>query len=490
MDVVLRADAGVNIGGGHVMRCLTLAQALERQGAQVAFACRKGTGEVVSRLGERIWRELPQGLAPEREAQWLADGWPEGCDLLVVDHYGLDARFERACRDWARRILVIDDLADRPHDADWLLDQTPGRHARAYAGLVNPECRMLLGADHLLLRPAFARARHAARSRRLAGGRSGRLLVTLGLTDAHNVTARILEGIAASGVAAEVDVVLGGGAPHLEAVRGLAGKMPFPVTTHVDVPHMERLMARADLAIGAGGTSSWERCCLGLPAITVTIADNQLGVARVLEEADASLTAAPGGVAARLAELWGDDARLARMGENAARLCDGLGAPRTAMILRPGRAADGRPVRLRPATATDVRLVWTWQQDPGIRRHARQPRPPAWEEHERWMTARLADPGALFHLILHDEEPAGLLRFDRLPDGTHEVSILVATASQRLGLAAEAVRLGRFLMPEARLLAWIKPENSASLALFAKAGYRRLDDHCFILEPTEVQEAE
>ncbi|MBF0295802.1 MAG: UDP-2,4-diacetamido-2,4,6-trideoxy-beta-L-altropyranose hydrolase [Magnetococcales bacterium] len=490
MDVVLRADAGVNIGGGHVMRCLTLAQALERQGADVAFACRTGTEQVVSRLAERTWRELPQGLAPEQEAQYLADGWPEGCELLVVDHYGLDARFERACRGWAQRILVIDDLADRSHDAEWLLDQTPGREAQDYAGRVNPECRLLLGADHLLLRPAFASARHAARSRRLAGGRSGRLLVTLGLTDAHNVTARILEGIAAAGVAAEVDVVLGGGAPHLDAVRALTRGMPFPVTLHVDVSRMERLMAQADLAIGAGGTSAWERCCLGLPAITVTIADNQFGVARVLEEAGASLTAAPGEVAARLADLWEDDARLARMGVNAASLCDGLGAPRTAMLLRPGRAADGRPVRLRPATLNDARLVWTWQQEPGIRRHARQPRPPAWEEHLAWMTDRLADPGTLFHLILHGEEPAGLLRFDRLPDGRYEVSILVATASQRLGLAAEAVRLGRFLLPEATLLAWIKPENSASLALFAKAGYRRLDAHRFILEPTEVQEAE
>ncbi|MBF0127019.1 MAG: UDP-2,4-diacetamido-2,4,6-trideoxy-beta-L-altropyranose hydrolase [Magnetococcales bacterium] len=487
MNVVLRTDASVTIGGGHAMRCLTLAGAMVAQGHRVAFACRAGSREVVPGLagGACGVMTLPAELPIEAEPQAMAAFWPEGCDLLVVDHYGRDARFETPCRGWAKKILVIDDLADRPHDCDWLLDHTLGRRDSCYAGLTPAGCRMLLGTDHLLLRPAFARHRCATLARRRER-RSGRLLVTLGMTDANNVTARVLDGIVRAQVDAEVDVVLGRSAPFVDAVRQQAENMSRKVTLHVDAGRMHQLMGAADLAIGAGGTSAWERCCLGLPTLTLILADNQKLVTSALSEANAALPCDTDNLPRLLGDLWRDSQGLRRMGEAAARLCDGLGAPRSVLGLWPETARDGAPIGLRPATLEDAHLVWTWQQEPRTRQFARNPRPPALEEHRQWMRARLADPGSVFNLIMHGDRPAGVLRFDRLPDETdetYEVSILVAPDRYRLGLAGGALRMGRFLLPWARHLAWIRPENDASLTLFQRAGYRRLDHYRHTLEP-------
>jgi len=186
MRVAIRADAGRHIGAGHVMRCLTLGEALRDRGADVTFLCRAFEGHLMDRIRrdgfaveafpvEGVVRPTKTGASPPH-AGWLgtslerdrdlthdALGRLGGVDLLIVDHYALDSRWERGMRDIARRILVIDDLADRPHDADWLLDQTYGRRTDAYEGLVPPACRLLLGSDYALLRPEFAALRLLSR---------------------------------------------------------------------------------------------------------------------------------------------------------------------------------------------------------------------------------------------------------------------------------------------------------------------------------------
>jgi UDP-2,4-diacetamido-2,4,6-trideoxy-beta-L-altropyranose hydrolase len=331
MRAVFRADASPTIGGGHVMRCLTLADGLAARGWTCAFATVFGTPETVPTLAASghcvsvLVRDSPDALRRE---------WPEGVDLLVVDHYGRDAAYERACRPWARRILVIDDLADRPHDADLLLDQTFGRDPADYRALVPVGCRLLAGSDHALLRPAFARARPAALDRRAAGGGVARLLVALGMGDPDDATGVVLDGIARAGLDVAVDVVLGGRAPHLEAVRRRAAALPRPGRVLCDVADMAGLMAAADLAVGAGGTTSWERGCLGLPTLILNTADNQEKIARELAAAGAVLLlgrhpgVAPDAVADALAGLAADPERRRAMSRAAAALCDGLGVER------------------------------------------------------------------------------------------------------------------------------------------------------------------
>ena len=223
---VFRCDASTAVGGGHVRRCLTLADALATTGWDRAFAVGVETLAVMPRLADAVDHLLVLGGPTECEPARMIEAFGPTWDLLVVDHYRRDARFETACRPAAARILVLDDLADRRHDADLLLDQTLGCKPADYAALVPPHCRVLAGPRYALIRPAFAARRRAALARREQARPPARILVALGATDPDNVTGLVLQGICDSGLSLEVDVVLGAGAPHLPAVANLAAAMP------------------------------------------------------------------------------------------------------------------------------------------------------------------------------------------------------------------------------------------------------------------------
>jgi UDP-2,4-diacetamido-2,4,6-trideoxy-beta-L-altropyranose hydrolase len=330
---VFRADASPEIGGGHVMRCLTLADALSERGWRCGFACNEETLSVTPALAA--------SSHPARAPEDLNAAWPEDCDLLVVDHYGLAETFEGPCRPWAKRILTIDDLADRSHDCDILLDQTFGRRPEDYDGLVPSNCLILTGSTYALLRPQFAEARPAALSRRRKNKKNAPLsiLVAMGGSDPDNVTSLVLEGLKISGIAASVEVVLGPAAPYLEAVRAQAASMRPPVRVRVGVNDMASLMADADLAIGAVGTTSWERCCLGLPSAVMVIADNQRLIGENLQQAGATLALGQlpdvdaQAIANAVSRLCADSDSLLRMSQAAAAICDGEGARRVSKIL-------------------------------------------------------------------------------------------------------------------------------------------------------------
>jgi UDP-2,4-diacetamido-2,4,6-trideoxy-beta-L-altropyranose hydrolase len=327
---VFRVDASPAIGGGHVMRCLALADALSARGWRCAFACSEETLSVIPSLAA----SPHETNGPDN----MASAWPEGCSLLVVDHYGLDETFESACRPWAKRILVIDDLADRNHDCDILLDQTFGRAPEDYDGLVPGACLILSGSRYALLRPQFARARRRALSRR-TGTTAERVLVSMGGGDPDNVTSLVLKGLENSGIEARVDVVMGTAAPYLNDVRVQAAAMEPPAQVRVDVNDMASLMADTDLAIGAAGTTSWERCCLGLPSIVMVIADNQRLISEKLQQAGAAwvLGRFPAvdakAIATAVSSLCADADSLLCMSNAAADVCDGQGARRVREIL-------------------------------------------------------------------------------------------------------------------------------------------------------------
>jgi UDP-2,4-diacetamido-2,4,6-trideoxy-beta-L-altropyranose hydrolase len=289
---VFRCDASAALGGGHVSRCLTLAQALRDHGWSCAFAVSAETTAAVPRLRRAADAILTLDVAAADEPRRMADGFGGEADLLVVDHYARDVAFETACRRWTRRILVIDDLADRRHDADLLLDQTLDRSPSDYAALVPPHCRVLAGSEYALLHPAFAANRPAALSRREGCVAPRRILVAFGATDPGNATCLALRAIGASRLALEVDVILGAGAPHLEAVQAELTTMPHPTRLHIDVEaETVAALMTADLAIGAGGTTSWERCCLGLPTVVLQTAANQRTIVRALVERRAAVFA-------------------------------------------------------------------------------------------------------------------------------------------------------------------------------------------------------
>ncbi len=488
-QAVFRADASPEIGSGHVMRCLALADALEATGGWCCgFATRPETGAVVPSIRTLGCSPLDLVGAAEDEPAVLASGWPGGCDLLVVDHYQRDARFERACRPWASRIMAIDDLADRPHDCDLLLDQTPDRQATVYTASTRASCRMMMGPSYALLRPEFAVTRSRALERRRRGEPVRRILVALGASDPHDATSRMLEGIAESGVEAAVDVVLGEGAPHLATVRERIASLPQEATLHRAASNMAALMSGADMAIGAAGTTSWERCCVGLPTLAVITADNQRFVAAALDDAGAvrllgraeELTAADIGDA--VTWLANNTQVRTAMAEQAAALCDGRGLDR--IILAVAAPRDGQSLWLRLASLDDSQLMFDWQCHPETRRFARNPAPPTRGEHDDWMGRLSLDANVMLMLVMDGDEPVGVLRLDAV-DGpaVREVSIYVAPERHGQGMGRAALKLARTIYPSWTFHAEVLPENRASHELFRTAGYRRLSETRYVCDP-------
>lgn len=285
--IAIRADASSMIGAGHVMRCLTLANELRHAGAKPLFLSRKATGDAFDIIHDNCIPSISLGNVTnwsrdaERTLAALINQPP--FDWLIVDHYGLDRRWESRLRPAARNILVIDDLANRPHDCDALLDQNYYINAKQrYDSLVPSNCHLFLGPEFALLRNEF---RIAARIVRPRQNHIQRILVTFGATDPTNETEKVLSALRSlDSPLISVDVIVGTANPKRSVIEALCSAMPR-VRCHVQTNRMAELMNAADLAISAAGATTWELCSLGLPALTVTTADIQKRVASDLAEA-------------------------------------------------------------------------------------------------------------------------------------------------------------------------------------------------------------
>lgn len=372
--VVFRVDASREIGTGHVMRCLTLADALSDLGVCCRFVSRPHDGHMLDEIATRgfeaialpnLGGEAPNtGRAfahadwlaetPERDAQETLDAIGFSLpDWVVVDHYGIDRAWETTIKAAGTRVLVIDDLADRPHHCDALLDHGLDHGAAEYSSLIPPEATCFFGPQYALLRPEFAEMRADSLARRQSPSLD-RILVSMGGVDKDNATGQILAALAsnAGAEACQVTVVMRAQAPWLDEVRTRAAAMPGQVEVMVGTTRMAELMRDADLAIGGAGTTSWERCCLGLPSVVLVLADNQKEVAASLADAGAAWVAKTSSDVAAFLHHHATTAALgdlAEMSGKAARITDGRGAARVAsfVISQFGRvsptAADSHP---------------------------------------------------------------------------------------------------------------------------------------------------
>ena len=339
------------------MRCLTLARALREQGSICRFIVRDLPGHLAAKIDaagfDVTLLRAPTGPVPNvppPHAAWAGVNWDidaeetraaldEPPDWLVVDHYAFDARWHRSARPEVTKLMVIDDLADRPLDCDILLDQNLGRTARDYDGLLPEHCRCLMGPSYALLRPEFAETRANALAERANRGLQ-HLLITMGGVDPQDTTSQVLRAVKTADLPKDVriTVVMGSHAPALDKVRALARDMPHPTDICVDVTDMANIMAAADLAIGAAGSTTWERCALGLPTIIVQIAENQAEIARALRDAgaalDPGLANAPEFGRKIQAKLADAPSRLKTIAERAANICDGNGAAKVVTVLK------------------------------------------------------------------------------------------------------------------------------------------------------------
>jgi UDP-2,4-diacetamido-2,4,6-trideoxy-beta-L-altropyranose hydrolase len=490
MRFLFRVDAGPQLGLGHLVRCTTLAGRLRQAAHDVTFAGRYA-GDAAAQLlraGGAHVVELPlsplvpatpaspewRHPEPTREADATLDAIRGAgpFDWLVVDSYALDATWERAMREAAPRVMVVDDLANRPHDCDILLDQNFFRHAEGrYDGLVPDTCRTLLGPRYALLRPAFAAARAALAAR---SGELRRVLVSCGGHDGVGATRKALNAIEQAALGTlEVDVVTSRDNPDFDTIdEQCRAHDGWRLHESAD---MAALMAQADIAIGAGGTMNWERAALRLPCVLISIAENQEPIARDLaaEGVCVYLGRAAQVSTAQLADalrgLAAAPSLVRALGERAGTLVDGRGAERVARHLVP------EAVDLRPATVSDAVRIYEWRNAPETRRHALDPAPLEFDGHVRWLGSVLDAPGVALLVGTLDGADVGVLRYD-LDGDAATVSVYLVPGTSGAGLGTALIDAGtRWLRrrhPQVRrIVAAIRPDNTASLGAFAAAGF-------------------
>lgn len=502
MNVVFRADASIEIGTGHVMRCLTLADSLHQRGVVCCFVCKEHPGnliEVISGRGFTV-HAIPvigaKGYEDDEPAldhqRWLGGDWRSDAamtiesigsmeiDWLVVDHYSLDARWEKHLRSYCNAVLVIDDLADRAHDCNVLLDQNYGRRPADYAGRVSDDCKILVGPRFALLRPDFSELRGKSLERR-KNPQLRRLLISLGGVDKDNATGAVLDTIRSCSLSNDVrlTVVLGSHSPYLEQVRAIALEMPWATDLLIDVREMAALMADCDLAIGAAGISAWERCCLGLPSLIVLLAENQKPGALALEMSGAAIILGDISMIAselpRALQSLGSSACLVEISAAAKALCDGRGASRVVALLD---SSSNELLFVREVELSDDDLLFRWANDPQTRLNAFNSDVIEWDSHQQWLSRKLQDREGCVFLIgcLPDGVPYGQVRFDRELNGDWMIDYSVAPEFRGLGLGrrllAAAIDALIHRIPAATLVGMVKPFNKPSIKVFESLGFR------------------
>ena len=296
VNVIIRADASVKIGSGHVMRCLTLAEKLKENGSTVSFICREHEGNLIDLIEKKGFdvKRLPKctelsifsneidkskliylGCTLEEDAEATKNAVLDigDIDLIIVDNYAIDERWEREFRYLTKSIMVIDDLADRKHECDYLLDQNFFLEKNRYKKLVPPRCKLMLGPEYALLRNEFTEQLNLQNKKI---NKTKELLIFFDGSDEENLTKNTLEALQKVNIKnINIDVVVGSSNPHKKEIKKLAAQIKN-TKYHIQIDYMAKLMANADLAIGAGGSTTWERCCLGLPSAIITLADNQI----------------------------------------------------------------------------------------------------------------------------------------------------------------------------------------------------------------------
>lgn len=511
--VLFRCDASLAIGSGHVMRCRNLARALRRRGAEVLLICRQQPGALIDQLSKEFavltLASLPASRqaidrAPGRElyAGWLgcsqeadadacllalADDGAGPFDWIVVDHYGIDQIWEQricaglsACQARAPRLLAVDDLADRVHHADALLDanRLDACARKRYEPLCPTDCHLFLGPGYAPLDPLYPQLQPLAPQRRSLR----RLLIFYGGVDQGNDTALALEALSHPQLSQlEVDVVLGPQAPHHSSVQRLVEQRPH-TRLHRGLSSLAGLFLRADLALGAAGTASWERAALALPTLVTPVAQNQLQGARALAASGAALLVPlqsvprPRELLTRLIlHLQECPERLSLLSDAARSLGDGRGLGRLVTFML-GPCCHRS---LRPACLADELLYHGWANDPEVRRQSFCSDPIAIDQHQTWFRPRLQSSLSLLQVLVDgDGLPLGQIRFERDPAHPHQavIGFSLDPVARGHGLASELLRLGlaeltRQWGPSMEAYAEVRAANEASAKAFLRVGF-------------------
>lgn len=492
MNVVFRVDASNLIGSGHVMRCLTLAKLFRNSGSSVRFITKNYAGNLDYLIKSKRFQvlSLPSNNQSELkkldscEKQLEASQYIDAkktvkkfgnlkLDLLVIDHYSLDIEWESIIRPHVNSILVIDDLANRKHDCDWLLDQNFIKDIKRYDSLVPQGAIKMLGPKYALLRDDFLGYAKDINSKLSIK----RVFIFFGGADPFNLTMLALKSLQHPKLKQlDLVVVIGASNIQINEIELFTAKLDNAVL-HVQVDNIAQLMSSADISIGAGGSTTWERFLIGLPSLVITFGKDQESS---IEELDKNNYTTWLGNANKINQdklskmiinLIKDSNKLNMQSIKAKKLVDGLGANRVLEIIN--NSSEMNRLSSRKANDNDIKLYWEWVNEKEVRKNAFSQSFIEWGEHQKWFKKSIDTEDIILLVIERDLIPIGQVRFNKKGRKYH-IDYSLSKEFRRKGLAIpmlnKAIDYFKLIRPVI-LYAEVKNSNIASLKVFEKMGF-------------------
>jgi UDP-2,4-diacetamido-2,4,6-trideoxy-beta-L-altropyranose hydrolase len=484
-NLYIRADADAKIGAGHIMRSMALGQAWCKRGGKVTvFSCCQS-----ERLRERIWNEgfelidIPKPFPHSEDLKAVTETILKRstptiasiCDWVVIDGYHFTGEYQKAIRDLGVRVMVMDDDAPLPfYHADIILNQNI--HAPHLSYPCDPDTLKLLGTDYVLLRQEFLEYQGDTRT---IPAKVEKILVTLGGSDPDNVTSKVVGAIHRlehSGLA--VKIIAGPANPHIGELSDQLAGAAFKWELLHDVKNMPELMAWADIAISAAGSTCWEICYMGLPSLLIVAADNQREIGSGLDKIGAALCLGwheavdEQKIYEKLKSIIDSSDTLRALSRKARMLVDGKGIGRVMARF------FGLKVLLRKSMQNDCAMVWRWANDPQTRHASLNADPIPWEDHVRWFNKILLEKYSRLYILELDSIPLGQIRFEKETEDAWMISYSIAPEYRGFGLGAIMVRKGlsQMLLGKNHMtfIAKVKPDNLISKKIFMDAGFREI----------------
>jgi len=499
VNILFRVDSSVQIGSGHVVRCLTLANELRREGARVAFVCRVLEGNLIGKIDAAgfVVHRLPEPMSKPTEgadySAWLGVSQEQDAketiqalrgkrfDWIVIDHYALDQAWENILKPLTKKIMVIDDLANRSHNCELLLDQNyfGDQGSERYIGFVSQKTRLLLGPEYALLQHEYALLKKMLPHN---NGAVSRVLVFMGNTDEDNSSLKILKALSHPSLDhLTVDVVLGTNYRWSDKVQQLALKRGR-VVVHQNLPTLAALILRSDLVISAGGATTWERICLEKPAISVCIAENQYLFNVLLAKEQYQISVFDG--KSKAEDAWREEiyrlitnaSLLEEMIVRSRKLVDGCGAVRVVEAL-----LNRHTVSLRKVEAEDRSLLLRWANESTVREQSLQQEIITEQQHDIWLKEKLSDKRSYMYIAENSKsEPIGLARFqldEKRATAVVGISMDATMRGKGLGqiMLSNAMKKLQEVEPEIVFIAEVRKINTPSLKLFKKVGFKQME---------------
>ncbi len=475
---VFRVDSSLQIGTGHVVRTLVLAEVLRKKGCSILFITRVDEGNVVSMIREEGYpvEQLPSASPFNEEddfieTQKIISKQSQKPDWVIVDHYGISITWEKKTRDFSSNILVMDDLENRQHDCDVLLDPNLKKDFHlAYTSLIPARCHKLIGPTFALLKKEFKEERQKLK-KNFEGIKN--VLVFFGGIDKNFDAKNAI--IALKDLSyLNINIVIGKSNPHLEEIKNYQKIAPH-IKIHFNPPSLSKLMAAADIYVGGGGSVTWERCCLGLPSIVIAVATNQKATAELMaaKEYIYYLGSAESVSSFKIRKTFDDlvmnPQKCESLSIRSSELVDGDGAERVACIVVPAL------IEFRRVELKDCQDVYDWRNSPEVRDNSFNSEKTDYEDHRVWFEKSLLNEKRIILIAQINGKPVGILRYDLEPDFAF-TALYMAPGNHGKGYATHMfIRGGRWLKknyPHIQyMLSRVLVKNIASQKALLKSGY-------------------